>query len=1299
MVNADNSNKTINGNHTSALIPAVTDNNVQTFISEQPLISDKTGKYVEGEVIVRYKPEIANDKVKYQSVTSTVNEKINPKKIEEIGSKRLNGIQYIKLPSNLSVEEAIKIYSEDPRVLWAQPNNIYRLTTTPNDPYFNQQWGLNNTGQSVNGQPSGTPCADIHASEAWDTFTGPVGSNDVIIAVIDTGIDYTHPDLQDNIWTNPGEMGYDTQGQDKRFNGIDDDGTGIADDWHGWNTLDRNGNITDDIGHGTAMAGIIGASGNNGVGVSGINWKVKIVPVKVFNNAGSATDYWITQGMIRAIDNAGAMIISCSWAGGDSPDHYIKDYIDSHPGVLFIFAAGNCVNDPEGARDPEENCYCSYGRKNNDDLSNVCRAFPASYTSDNIISVASSDQDDNLAYHSHYGATSVDLTAPGTNITSTVPVTSGNLYHAEDGTSPATAMVSGVAGLIKSIDLGASPTTIKDAILQNVDTKSSLTGKVKTGGRLNANRSLSSVAVTVRPIPDFKADVTSGIDPVTVLFTDQSTGARIFSHHWNFGDGSSSYEINPTHIYHQGIYTVSLTVDNNQGNTSTKQNYINVDPAPSTFYIIPSVNYGGTINPSTPINVLLGGNQTFTITANASYMIDTILVNDNQQEVVNYYVMNITVTNVTSNSTISATFKPAIPLANFTATPTSGIIPLTVQFTDTSTNNPTSWVWFFGDEYVTAPWTQVNASPGWSARFGHTSVAMSDGSIVLMGGYVGGGNYKNDVWRSTDNGTTWAQVNASAGWSARESHSSVVMLDGSIVLMGGIDGSSRKNDVWRSTDNGATWTQLTASAPWSVRYGHRCVVMPDGSIVLMGGCGTGNNNNNNDVWRSTDNGATWTQVNASAEWSARRFHSSVEMMDGSIVLMGGYDGSFRNDVWRSANNGTTWTQLTESAEWSARYGHSCEVMPDGSIVLMGGEVTSGEQNDVWRSTDNGATWTQVNASAGWSVRCYSSSVVMPDGSIVLIGGVGIDPTYKNDVWRLIPIGSSAQNPDHTYATAGIYTVSLKATNAYGSNTMTKTNYITVLQRPSIQIITENSDGSLNREVYVSITGGNPVLTPPVNWFNNLGKSTDMGNYGPLFINSDTPVTITLTKTGYPTTTVVQTFNYSSQIQYVEIPMTVLRTPIDIITENSNGSLNSFVDVSITYGNPVLTPPVNLDNSQGKSNDLGNYGPLLIDSSVPLTITLTKAGYPTTTIVQTFNYSSPIQYVEIPMTGTLMKSSTGQTQSADTSKLAVTPPNSTALTMLLKENKNTTKQIVSVQSQKIILASPNNTSINPINQTT
>jgi len=295
-------------------------------------------------------------------------------------------------------------------------------------------------------------------------------------------------------------------------------------------------------------------------------------------------------------------------------------------------------------------------------------------------------------------------------------------------------------------------------------------------------------------------------------------------------------------------------------------------------------------------------------------------------------------------------------------------------------------------------WVKQTTHAGWSARTYHSTVVMPDGTIILMGGYETGNN-KNDIWKSVDNGITWTQVTASAAWEARCGHTSVVAHDGSIILMGGYGSSGNLSDVWRSTDNGSTWTQKTAAAGWEGRYYFSSAAMPDGSIIILGGSGV-STILANDVWRSTDNGSTWTQMSAAAEWSEREFLSSVSLLDGSIVMMGGSDlyGSMKNDVWRSTDGGTTWTNLTENAWWTPRYSHSSVSTPGGIIVMMGGFDVNGAKNDVWKSTDGGTTWAQMTTNAGWGVRSGHTSVMLPDGGIVMMGGIDIAYVPMNDVW-------------------------------------------------------------------------------------------------------------------------------------------------------------------------------------------------------------------------------------------------------------------------------------------------------------
>ncbi len=457
------------------------------------------------------------------------------------------------------------------------------------------------------------------------------------------------------------------------------------------------------------------------------------------------------------------------------------------------------------------------------------------------------------------------------------------------------------------------------------------------------------------PVASFTATPTSGTAPLDVTFTDDSDVTPGTLWNWSFGDSAwynDTASSNPTHTYASpGTYSVSLTVTNASGsNTATRTGYITV------------------------------------------------------------------------------TSGVAAPVADFTADVTSGSSPLTVTFTDSSTNSPTGWAWFFGDENYSSPGTEVTASPGWTTRQEFSSVGATDGTVILMGGKDGGG-FRNDTWKSTDNGATWAQVNASSGWPVRLGQSSISLPDGRILLMGGWDGSNFFNDTWQSTDDGAMWTEVNASSGWPVRAEFTCVVMPDGSIVIMGGKDSWEKN---DTWKSTDDGATWTEVNASSGWMPRAWHTSVAMTDGSIVLMGGYGDTTgdMNDTWRSTDDGATWTEINASSGWAIGGGHLGLAIPDGSIVLAGGS-----NNDMWRSVDEGATWTQVNPDLG--SRGSDLSVVMSDSSIVFLG----DDT--NEVWRLQPAGSSEKNPVHTYTSSGNYTVALQAYNVGGYNSTRITGYINV----------------------------------------------------------------------------------------------------------------------------------------------------------------------------------------------------------------------------------------------------------------
>src|SRR5437867_8603587 len=342
----------------------------------------------------------------------------------------------------VSVAEAIARLRKHPLVEYAEPNFEVQVLLTPNDPQFPQMYNLRNTGQT-----GGTPGADIHAVQAWDVFTG---EPELKVGVIDTGVDYNHPDLAANIWTNPGEI---------PGNGLDDDDNGYVDDVHGYDFANGDSDPFDDNGHGTHVSGTIAAVGNNGVGVVGVNWHARIVAIKFLDAGGSGT----TAGAIAAVGYAianGVRLTNNSWGGGDFSQGLL-DAINAAgaAGQLFVAAAGNASSDND-----------------------LFPQYPASFDSPYILSVAATDHNDALTSFSNYGATTVDLAAPGSNILSTLP---GGGYGLLSGTSMASPHVAGAVAFVLGRFPGLPALQAKNLILSGVDAQPSLAGRVLSGGRLN----------------------------------------------------------------------------------------------------------------------------------------------------------------------------------------------------------------------------------------------------------------------------------------------------------------------------------------------------------------------------------------------------------------------------------------------------------------------------------------------------------------------------------------------------------------------------------------------------------------------------------------------------------------------------------------------------------------------------------------------------------------------------------------------------------------------------------------------
>ena len=382
------------------------------------------------------------------------------------------GTVLLKAPEGLDGKQVKRLAKRLPGFDFVEPNQAYWTTATPNDAYYATYLdGLNNVGQR-----GGVVDADIDAPEAWDVTTGSAAT---VVGVIDTGVDYTHPDLAANIWRNPGETAGD---------GIDNDRNGYVDDVRGWDFTGYGAGDNDPMdvqGHGTHVAGTIAAAGNNGLGMTGVSWNAKVMPLRVFD----ANGYSSAAGISAAINYATRMrrdfgvnvrVTNNSWGGGGfSQAIYNAVAASNNAGMLFVAAAGN-----DGA--------------DND----VTASYPANFDLPNVISVAATDKYDALASFSNYGAASVDIGAPGVDTASTYL---GHQYVYMSGTSMAAPHVTGVAALAFGAAPGATAAQVRDAILNGGDAVASLQGRTATGRRLNARGTLD------RLLPPNAAPAVAGV--------------------------------------------------------------------------------------------------------------------------------------------------------------------------------------------------------------------------------------------------------------------------------------------------------------------------------------------------------------------------------------------------------------------------------------------------------------------------------------------------------------------------------------------------------------------------------------------------------------------------------------------------------------------------------------------------------------------------------------------------------------------------------------------------------------------
>jgi subtilisin family serine protease len=375
----------------------------------------------------------------------------------------------VNLTPGQDARAALSQLVANPLVETAEMDARISIASLPDDPGFSQLWGLNNTGQT-----GGTADADVDAPEAWNIETG----TGVMVGVIDTGIDYTHPDLAANVWTNPLEI---------PGNGIDDDNNGYVDDVHGYDFVNRDGDPMDDHGHGTHVAGTIAAVANNGIGVAGVSWHAKVMALKFLDAGG----YGYASDAVDALNYAtdmGAKITNNSWGGGEYSTA-LRDAIAAanSAGAVFVAAAGN---------------YSS----NND----TTPFYPAGYEGPNVIVVAATDSNDGLASFSNFGRKTVLLGAPGVGIYSTVPAvgasccSSPTRYATLSGTSMAAPHVSGAAALLISHYPGLTPAQVRQRLAFSGDTVPALTSTTVSGRRLSLVGMLEQDDVPPDATADFR---------------------------------------------------------------------------------------------------------------------------------------------------------------------------------------------------------------------------------------------------------------------------------------------------------------------------------------------------------------------------------------------------------------------------------------------------------------------------------------------------------------------------------------------------------------------------------------------------------------------------------------------------------------------------------------------------------------------------------------------------------------------------------------------------------------------------
>jgi len=542
--------------------------------------------FVPGEVLVRYRSESMARSKGASMRLAALDGRLLPVDVQRPhGADLLPGLRLARVAPEDTLQ-AVAALRQNPEVLSAEPNYILKADVTPNDPRFlsNEQYAL----------------SLINAPQAWDTRTGSTGPDRIVIGVIDQGIDFNHPDLNANIWINPAEIA---------GNGIDDDVNGFVDDVRGFNFVNNNGSVFSGLSsedHASHVAGIAGAVGNNATGIAGVNWSVGLMSLKFLDANGFGDtldaidaiqyakmmrDLWVSTNHAKG---ANVRVLNASFGGGLFSQQFLDAVNAANTsGIMLVAAAGNIDN---GTREP-----------NND----LVPHYPSSFDAANIIAVAATNQPESLSSFSHFGATGVDLGAPGESILSTTP---NNTYSFFSGTSMAAPQVSGAAALLWAQNPNLTVQQMKNILLTNGNVTSALSDKTLSGRRLNVGNSMQAV---------ISGDVTP---PGTVgSFHINSQNGRTINVGWTASgdDGAngnaSLYRLDFTDGVNGQVFIVKGVVPKNSGSLQSVDVKIPFKHTTGTLTLREFDNAG---NEGTPVNLAVGvplsAGDPYTISVGAS---------------------------------------------------------------------------------------------------------------------------------------------------------------------------------------------------------------------------------------------------------------------------------------------------------------------------------------------------------------------------------------------------------------------------------------------------------------------------------------------------------------------------------------------------------------------------------------------------------------------------------------------------------------------------------------------------------